>query len=455
MKKNPEEVIKKLKETGKLELLRKLLEGKHYDEIYNLFGKTVYMLFTPIEHKKKDIKKLLEENNLALIYQKYGSLETMFIKNFRRLKKEEIKKLLEEKRYVELQNTYGDKVLQEHRFDVYKSDIENETGSKFKAKVLSSGSKTVHNLKEAVKSLAIFTTSLGVVMAGKVVQYMDESYEKMLQDNASIIQDYDEEVTEYADYIQDLQLDSDLEVVMKVMDDMWGKIKYGNPTKDVLGAGRLAFTEAEKVGVCRNIADDFSARMNAINPEYNARNLAVNMDASYYSKDNLANIKRDIQETNETVVDNENNEKNENNNEPQQTGELQRELDEMFNNIDVTKYSGNHMVSIFEPIGKDYTLVVDATNPSIGIIANGEIYMFQTTEGKGLTFKPIGQLIAAKNYDYTDVRNEFLKSFISFKSKEELQEISNEWNLEKQNQALETIRNLKTNESTIEESNTK
>ena len=169
------------------------------------------------------------------------------------------------------------------------------------------------------------------------------------------------------------------------------------------------------------------------------------MNENYYEKEKLANIHRTIEETNNTVVENENKTENENNNN-QISNE---EIDKIFNDIDITKYIGNHMVSIFEPIGKDYTLVVDATNPSIGIIANGKVYMFQTTEGKGITFKPIGQLVAVKNYDFTDIRNEFLKSFVSFKSKEELEEISNDWNLERQNEALNTIRSLDSQKNSI------
>lgn len=439
------DAIKKLKETGRLQLFHKIIENGNYDELYTLFGKTIYMLFAPASHKKKDIEKLLKEKNLALIYQKYGSLETMFIKNFRRQKKEEIKKLLNEKRYIELQERYGDKAVNEHKYEIYRNDVEYETGSKFKAKVLTSGKKTVHGLKEAIQDLTLFATTFGVILVGKIGIFIDETYKKDLQNNASIIQEYDEEIEDYAEYIQDLNLDSDIEVVMKVMDDMWKEIKYGNPTKDVSSIGRLSFTEKEKIGVCRNIADDFSARMNAINPKYNARNLTVYMNENYYEKEKLANIHRTIEETNNTVVENENKTENENNNN-QISNE---EIDKIFNDIDITKYIGNHMVSIFEPIGKDYTLVVDATNPSIGIIANGKVYMFQTTEGKGITFKPIGQLVAVKNYDFTDIRNEFLKSFVSFKSKDELEEISNEWNLERQNEALNTIRSLDSQKNSI------
>lgn len=429
-----EDAIIKIKETGKLQLFMKIIESGNYDALYEMFGKTVYDLFTPLSHKKKDIKKLMEEQNYGLIYQKYGSLEKMFIKNFRRASKEEIKQLIKEKKYLELENAYGEGKIKEVQFQAYKDDIEYETGSKFKAKTLSSGKKTVHNLKEAVKGMAIFATTTGIILAGKVGDYIDTTYKQSLQENAELIQEYDEEIAEYADYIQDLQLDSDIEVVMKVMDDMWKEIEYGNPTKDISSLGRLAFTEDEKVGVCRNIADDFSSRMNAINPEYNARNIAVMMDSNYYSHESLANIDRTIRETNETVV-----EGNENNDELTET---QEKIGDFMDNLHVEKYTGNHMVSIFEPIGKNYTLVVDATNPSIGMIANGKIYMFSTEEGKGLEYKPFGQMLTVQNYDSEDIWQEFTGSFVSYSSQKELMEIEEQWNTQKQNEALAKVRTL-------------
>lgn len=427
-----EDAIKKIKETGKLQLFMKIIENRQYDQLYTLFGKTIYNLFAPLEHKKKDIKKLMEEKNYGLIYQKYGQLETMFIKGFKRLSTEEIKKLIQEKRYVELQNTYGDKKADKIRFKAYQDDIEYETGSKFKAKTLASTKKTIHGLKEAIKGLTIFTTTIGVVIAGNVGEYIKENYKQSLIENEKIINEYDEEISNYATKIQELHLDNDLEIVMKVMDDMWKEIEYGKPTKDITGLGRLAFTEEEKVGVCRNIADDFSARMNAINPEYNARNLTVKIDFNYYSKDSLANIDRTIKETNETVINGEENKEKDDND----------EINEFLDKINLENYSGNHMVTIFEPIKSDYTLVVDATNPSIGIIANGKIYMFSTENRKGIEYKPLGQIITVQNYDFNDINQEFTKSFISFKSENELSNIESEWNTEKQNEALKKIKAL-------------
>ena len=98
------------------------------------------------------------------------------------------------------------------------------------------------------------------------------------------------------------------------------------------------------------------------------------------------------------------------------------------------------MVTILNPIGKNYTLVIDPTNPSIGIIDNGKIYMFSTLDGKGLYFKPIGQLLIVKNYEFENVQKEFgLESYTNGISKAELQLLNEEWGVETQNSALEKI----------------
>ena len=101
---------------------------------------------------------------------------------------------------------------------------------------------------------------------------------------------------------------------------------------------------------------------------------------------------------------------------------------------------GNHMVSIFKPTGKDYTLVVDATNPSIGVIANGEIYLFSNNNGEGLDFKPLGQMSTIINYKYSDVEKEFAFNFLNYMDNEELQKLNEEWGLNAQNQSLDKIR---------------
>ena len=55
----------------------------------------------------------------------------------------------------------------------------------------------------------------------------------------------------------------------------------------------------EGIGVCRHMATDVARKLNAINPNYNARTLNVNMSDS--GRLDMANIKRNIIQDNATV----------------------------------------------------------------------------------------------------------------------------------------------------------
>ena len=425
---NKETIIHNLKSTNRFELFKNILDSKNYDELYTMFGKTVYMLFTPHSYKKQDIIKLMDNDELGTIYNKYGNMETLFIKNFRRRKKEDIKKLLSEKKYIDIYSKYGESEYNKHTNTMYKNDIEYETGSKFKAKLYSNKKKIAKGIEKCTEALALITTLTISLIGYEGYVYVNDTYNKALLDNSVLLQEYNDKINMYADNIHNLNLDNDLDIVMKVLDDMWSDMGgYGEPTLDEFSLGRLAFAKEKGIGVCRNIADDFSARMNAINPEYNARNVAVYIDFNKYNDNSLANIDRNVIESNDTVIDN-------------IVEDNANEIESFVDNMNIEKVVGNHMVSIFEPIGKDYTLVVDATNPSIGVIANGEIYLFANNNGEGLDFKPLGQMTTIVNYKYTDVEKEFSFNFLNYINNEELQSMDEEWGIEAQNESLEKLR---------------
>ena len=418
---NNKALIDNIKTTGKYELFKNILSNKNYNELYTIFGKNIYNLFTPSDFKKKDIEELMNNNDLGTIYNKYGSIKTLFIKNFRRRKKEDIKRLLSDKRYIELFNKYGEQEFKEHIIKIKENDIEYESGSKFKAKLYANKNRLGIGIKKCLDILAVTTISMIMMLSYESYVYINNSYKEALINNSELIAEYDEKITNYASSINNLELDSDIDVVMKVMYDMWNEMEgYGTPTLDENSLGRLAFTHENGVGVCRNIADDFSARMNAINPEYNARNLAVYITNEY----ELANIERTLVENNSTETNDD------------------TVVDSIIDKLEIEKLIGNHMVSIFEPIGKDYTLVVDPTNPSIGIINNGKIYMFSTKDGSGLQFKPLGQMATILNYDYDDVNKEFDYHFFGDISEEKLDKLISEWGLDAQNNALAKIENI-------------
>ena len=110
------------------------------------------------------------------------------------------------------------------------------------------------------------------------------------------IEEYDEYIQKYAQEIKNMNL-TDTQIFAKVMYDMWKEIQgYAEPQNDIIGYYRLTLKK-EGRGVCRNFADDLTAKLNKINPEYNARNLTVYMDDGSYR---LANIERTIIENEQT-----------------------------------------------------------------------------------------------------------------------------------------------------------
>ena len=81
------------------------------------------MLFTPFSHKKKDIKKLMEEKNYPLIYNKYGKIETLFIKQYKKLNKEYIESLGNDGRFYELYELYGDEEFYKNENTIAEREI--------------------------------------------------------------------------------------------------------------------------------------------------------------------------------------------------------------------------------------------------------------------------------------------------------------------------------------------
>lgn len=87
------------------------------------------------------------------------------------------------------------------------------------------------------------------------------------------INDYNRNNHDYANEIKKLNL-SDLETIMLIMNDMKNSYTYGKIPSDIYGYWRLHFNEYGQ-GVCVSYADDFVAKINEINPDYNARYIGV------------------------------------------------------------------------------------------------------------------------------------------------------------------------------------
>lgn len=355
--------------------IRKLLKEKQYDRIYKLYGTNTYLRVSPGSHVRKDIKSLMDDG-----------------------------------RYFELYEKYGEDIYSKYEKRIMRADIRNEVGIKpgfincvFFEK-LKRNLKTVKTMAFTLGLIAAITPGLFIGLSEMVINDNEIIYE-------SLIDEYDKEIEEYADYINSLGL-TDLEIIVKVMNDMWFNIDgYKNPEEayDSVGFNRLALYN-DGYGVCRNMADDFTARINAINPNYEACNLSV-----YIADADFNNIQRTILETNETV-------------ESTDPKEIKEPL------IDLSDFVGNHMVSCVKLKNEDVILIVDPTNPSIGVLENGKIKMLSNAVD-GIDIKELGMSVLGID-GYLKYQRKILESF-TMKSK--FDEMNGKYGIEAQNDALNDI----------------
>lgn len=379
---NTKELLNVLKSKDRIKHVKSLLQDKKYDEIYSSYGQTIYNLVVPKKHKKADIDSLFAEGRFEDIYHKYGA------------------------------NTYN-KLLSKMR----EVEVFYETGSKPK----SIFQRLMFSLKHKVAPIFLSTTLLLPstfattyhVMAKNEVKENSITY-------AEDIEKYNNDIQEYASEVRNLNL-NDLQTIMKVMSDMWERIDgYGNAEESILGLERIVLYR-NGVGDCEHLSDDTTAILNAINPEYNARNLCVYMSPDQTFK--LADIDRTIVTTQDG------------NEQSSATEEAEKDflLNVVINSV------GNHQVTVMDLPDENITLVLDPTNPGIGVYKNGKIYMFSTDDGTGISPRPLSTLIF-KGESVIDVTSSIIQTFLSSdKSIEELREI---YGPEALNKILEEVKEI-------------
>ena len=237
--------------------------------------------------------------------------------------------------------------------------------------------------------------------------------------NFNEIQSYIQNIEDYGKEVRKMDL-TQTELLMKVTDDMWGSIKgYGNPKKDLIGFMGLDLATEEGVGVCRNMAEDVARKLNAIDEEYNARVINV-----YYSGEGyeIANIDRNIIKEDE---------------EKKETKEQNTDAEETIGeDSTLTKIVGNHAVVALDIKEDNATLILDPTNPGIGVYQNGKVTMFNS---KGVDYKPTQTLNwLNRGIDAFNIPIEYISSFkITNLNYDELNE---KYGVEAQNKALDSVR---------------
>ena len=232
---------------------------------------------------------------------------------------------------------------------------------------------------------------------------------------------------------------SDVQVFMKVMDDMWKNSKgYGEPEKNITGYLELDMDGEDGYGVCRNMASDVARKLNAIDENYNARIIPVYLgeDGSY----KIADIERKIVENDDTVKDQEKDEEN--------TAYEDNKAEKI-----VTKIFGNHMVTLVDVKEDNLTIVLDPTNPGIGIYKNGRIVMLNSSKEDGLKFeaKEYSSYIVTQGgvKGFLNVTGDYLKSFEASNLK--FEQIEKKYGIEAQNIALKEIRKMEETKNSFKE----
>ena len=383
---------------------------------------------------KEEIKKLKKDKNYEEIYQKYG--QKVYIKNVSsRYKKEDLKKLSKEGRYMDIYNKYGRDTYNKYLVQAQAREIREEKGL-LSSVLFRIKSKT----REIALGLGIFTaitvptfTVIGAESTKKSIEEIQATYEEEIREN-------DEEIAKYVQEVRDMEL-NDTQIIMKVMDDMWERIDgYGTPSEehDKTGILELALTDEKAQGVCRNFATDNAKRMNAINPKYNARVVTVYVDQDSYSE--LADIERNIIEDNETVVKDESE---------------KSETEEVFDEL-LVKSFGNHMVTLVDIPERNVTLVMDPTNPGIGVYINGKIVMLNP---KGTEVSDKYAKMSVKEWTTSvisrggidginDTVKDMIKSYLHSDNLDEVVDgLIDEFGLEAQNDALQFVRQKKEEKS--------
>ena len=193
--------------------------------------------------------------------------------------------LWNEKKYVEFYEMASKYKYKRKLKKIQREDLKYEVGSnqkfnsylflqKFKRKMKLSlaGFSGVILLSGAIKD-GIFSYLNYIANTENIEDYTSE---EQLEKLDVIIEQYQEDIEEYANFINDLEL-SDLEIFVKEMSDMWENINgYAEPDYeyDIWGYCRYNLY-AKNYGVCRQFADDCAARLNEINPEYQAQIVSV------------------------------------------------------------------------------------------------------------------------------------------------------------------------------------
>lgn len=374
----------------------------------------------------KDVCQRLEKNGEnERIYQLFGqrAYRKYANKNYQR---KDLQKLKKEKRYEEINVKYGEKLHDKLLLSAMYQDIKQEKGnvSAFLWKIRKLG----------YRSIAIFFSALFLAISSDTLLIPAAEINQNKKTYAEQISKSDFKIEEYVKKFEGKKL-TDLQVIMKVVDDMWANIEgYKDPPLiDANGCLELDVTRANGYGICRNFATYVAKVLQAMG--YKARTLPVYMDLNSYQYYVCPNIqtKEAGNETEQTdnifISDDSQNDLNSNEND-EDTQKINDWLQDK-------KITANHMVVLVYIEEDDIYLVIDPTNPGIGILDKNSISMFNNAnkENVNLLPKPFSFITNSGIYGV----KEFITYFLGQKhvKPEHNEYLEKKYSITSQNTALE------------------
>ncbi len=287
------------------------------------------------------------------------------------------------------------------------TDEDKVTIKGFNTKMLSIPFKAKRQIAIKVASMILIGVSLALPIDTIVMKAMNASNAVIY---AKQINDYETRMNTYASELRNMNL-TDIQLIMKIIDDMHSNIVgYDNPKIDAIGFWRLDVGKNTSSGVCRNMADNVTYILNQVNPNYNARNMFVRMNTSGID---IADIDRNI---NFEYADN-----------LERQGKL------------APSFIANHTITVFDVPNQNYSLVVDSTNPAIGVLADGKIIMLNDMQGE-ITYTPISELTYGMDYHIGMIKNLRNMNEHSTSTDIDIVRLKQQWGKKAQNIALQEVR---------------
>ena len=275
-----------------------------------------------------------------------------------------------------------------------------------------------------VLSETLFLGSYVFIKTNKKLQAKKEYYKlcrESIIENKDTLKEYESDVKKYCREIKTKNL-TDIQIIIKLMRDISNNIRYDGNQKNISGLNRLVLYK-EKKGCCIHIADDMTAKLNYINPKFNARTMYVKM---LHNKN--SGYRLPFRVPIESIYVEDNNEEN--------TYEKE------------DKKAPNHAICAIDIPDKNITLVIDPTNPSIGYMKGKKIKLFG---GNNIEYT------YSIRYNYVMCKSKLL-SFLLMRLTDDIRFFSKTAKIEKlygievQKEALESIKFIDSDYS-IEKSN--